>query len=113
MAGLALALAVAQPWAVLVGFAAVGLGFATIVPITFSAAGCLPGVSPGQAISTVTTVGYLGFLIGPPLIGWVAELTSLRVALGIVAGLSAMVSALAPSVGTGASGGQASKPPGL
>lgn len=98
VAGLALALGIAQPWAVLTGFAAVGLGFAAIVPIAFSAAGCLPGVSPGAGISAVSTVGYLGFLVGPPLIGLVAQVSSLRAALWVVAVLSAMVAALAPSV---------------
>lgn len=102
VAGMALALGVAQPWAVLAGFAAVGLGFAAVVPIAFSAAGSVPGVSPGAGISTVSTVGYLGFLVGPPIIGLVAEASSLRAALGIVAGLSATIIALAPAVGRGA-----------
>ncbi len=98
VAGMTLALGISQPWAVLVGFAAVGAGSATIIPIAFSAAGRVVGVTPGIAISVVSTAGYGGFLVGPPLIGWVADQTSLRLALGTIAVLSAGLAGLAPSV---------------
>lgn len=99
VAGMGFALGVNQPWAVLVGFAAIGAGFAAIVPIAFSAAGRVPGIAPGVGISAVSTAGYLGFLVGPPLIGWVAEWSSLRLGLGVIAVLSASIVVLAPSVG--------------
>ena len=99
VAGMGFALGINQPWAVLVGFAAIGAGFAAVVPIAFSAAGRVPGIAPGVAISAVSTAGYLGFLVGPPLIGWVAEWSSLRLGLGVIAVLSALIVVLAPSVG--------------
>ena len=55
------------------GFAASGLGVANMVPILFSAAGNHPNLPSGQAISTVTMVGYAGILVAPASIGYVAE----------------------------------------
>ncbi len=66
----------------LLGFALIGGGFATIVPAVFSACGRLDNIPAGVALATVSTIGYFGFLLGPPLIGFVAELLSLRIALG-------------------------------
>jgi hypothetical protein len=97
-AGLALALLLGQPVPALIGFAAVGAGFATIVPQAFSAAGRTPGMAAGPALATATTLGYSGFLIGPPLIGFAAEAIGLRAALGIVVAVSLVAIALAPSV---------------
>jgi hypothetical protein len=54
------------------------------VPIVFSAAGHRPGVNPGVALASVTTLGYLGFLLGPPSIGFAAGLVGLHVALGLL-----------------------------
>ena len=100
-AGMAFALGVNQPWSVLAGFTLVGAGFATVVPIVFSAAGRLAGVAPGVAISAVSTAGYFGFLVGPPLIGRVAEWSSLRLGLGVIGFLSVLTALLAPAVGGG------------
>ncbi len=96
--GLAFALLIGTTWSALIGFAAAGLGFAAIVPLIFAAAGRAPGMSPGAGIASVTTAGWLGFLTGPPLIGFTAEWTSLRIALGAVAVLSAIGAWLAPVV---------------
>jgi MFS family permease len=82
--GMGLALLAAHPWLSLLGFIGVGAGFATVVPQIFTAAGNVRGISAGPALAAVTTMGYLGFLIGPPLIGFVAELFGLRNALGLV-----------------------------
>jgi hypothetical protein len=101
-AGLLVALAVGQTWAAIAGFALVGAGFATVVPLVFSAAGNTPGVSPGPALASVATTGYLGFLAGPPSIGLSAEVIGLRVSLGIVAALSLAMALLAPTVRRGA-----------
>ena len=111
-AGMAFALGVNQPWSVLVGFALVGAGFATVVPIAFSAAGRLAGVAPGVAISAVSTAGYFGFLVGPPLIGRVAEWSSLRLGLGVIGFLSALTALLAPAVGGGSGGRREDATPG-
>jgi MFS family permease len=96
--GLGAALIVATVPATLIGFAAVGLGFATIIPLVFGAAGRVEGQSAGSGVATVTTIGYLGFLIGPPFIGFLADVVTLRIALGVVVLLSIAGSALAGSV---------------
>lgn len=55
------------------GFAFAGLGISNLVPITFSAAGNLPGVAPGIGLSVVTVMGYSGILVAPSAIGFAAE----------------------------------------
>ena len=97
-AGLTVALLGGRPMLALAGFAAVGAGFATIVPQVFSAAGRAAGVAPGPALAITTTVGYAGFLIGPPLIGFAAQHLGLRTALGLVVVMCAVAVALAPNV---------------
>lgn len=82
--GFVVAIAAQEPIIVLIGFAAIGLGLANIIPLSFSAAGNYPGISTGVGIAGVATIGYAGFLAGPPIIGLIAELTSLRIALLIV-----------------------------
>ena len=67
-----------------VGFALVGAGLALVAPILFSAATRVPGVSRAAAIASVTSIGYAGFMIGPPLIGGLAHASSLSVALIVV-----------------------------
>src|SRR5262245_18635210 len=89
--GLAGALLVRQPAIGVVGCGLVGLGIANIIPVLFSAASRVPGVAPGHALAAVATIGYLGFLAGPPLIGVVAELAGLSVGLGVVSGACAFV----------------------
>ena len=93
-AGMALALWVSDPRIALIGFAFVGLGFANIVPVLFSAAARVPGVTPAQGIATVSAVGFLGMMVGPPLIGVIAEARSLTMGLGVVV-VFAIVLALA------------------
>lgn len=67
-----------------VGFALVGAGLAMVAPVLYSAATRVPGVSRAAAIASVTSIGYAGFMIGPPLIGGLAHASSLSVALGVV-----------------------------
>jgi len=66
------------------GFGCLGIGLALIVPTVFSAAGRLPGLSPGTTIATVSACGWFGFVCGPPLIGQLASVASLSVALGVI-----------------------------
>ena len=61
-----------------------GLALAAIVPLAFSVAGDLVPERAASAISVVTTFGYGGFLLGPPMVGGLAELVGLRVALGVI-----------------------------
>jgi predicted MFS family arabinose efflux permease len=84
--------------AALAGLAVVGIGAANIVPVLFSGAGRVPGVPPGIALATVTTIAYAGLLLGPALIGFVADATNLSLAFGLVAGLFAVVSLSAARV---------------
>lgn len=88
-------LLVARPWAAMVGFAVVGIGLATIVPILYNAATRVPGVSRAAAIASVSSIGYVGFMVGPPIIGAVAHATTLTIAMGtlIVASVVLMVGA--------------------
>ena len=93
--GLGVALIVARTPATLLGFACVGLGLSNVVPVLFTAAGRVPGIAPGTGIAAVASSGYFGFLIGPPAIGFVAQLTSLTGGLGVVALLLALIAILA------------------
>jgi MFS family permease len=79
--GLTLSLVFLNPYIVLLGFFITGLGVATVVPIVYSTAGNTEGVSPSVGIAMATTVGYAGFFVGPPVIGYIADLTNLRVGL--------------------------------
>jgi hypothetical protein len=71
------------------GYALVGAGLALGVPILFNAATRVPGISRAAAIASGSSIGYSGFLIGPPLIGSVAQATSLSVAMALVVVASA------------------------
>ncbi len=93
-------LAILTPWPVagLIGFALVGVGAANVVPVLFSAAGRVPGMAPGMAISTIATLGYCGILVGPAAIGFIADHLGLPAALGIVAALLVATAASARAV---------------
>lgn len=95
--GLGAGLAAGNPTAAIIGFAAAGLGFANLVPILFSAAGRLPGQTPGVGIAAVATLGYAGFLAGPPLIGFVASMSNITVGLAVIPA-SCLIVALAASI---------------
>jgi len=97
-AGLGAALLIGHPAAAMVGFACLGVGLATMVPVVFRAAAALPGLTPGVGIAAVSTMGYAGFLLGPPVIGGISELTTLPVALGVLVALALLMAALAPRV---------------
>jgi len=89
--GFTTALLLDTPLAAIVGFGCLGLGLASVVPAVFSAAGRLPGLHPGTAVATVSAFGWAGFVIGPPVIGHVAALTSLPTALGLLPVLTGFV----------------------
>jgi MFS family permease len=84
------------------GFMLVGFGVSSVVPIVYSMAGKTTTMSTGQALAAVSTVGFAGFLAGPPVIGFVAELTNLRWSFLLIAliGLSTSIMAgLLPKYG--------------
>ena len=93
--GLAGALTIGNTAATLVGFGLVGCGFSAIFPIVCSVAGANAGGRPQAGIAAVSMTGYLGFLIGPPLIGFLAQAFSLRIGLGLVAVMSGVTTILA------------------
>jgi MFS family permease len=95
--GFAAGLALGTPVTAIAGFAALGLGLAGVVPTLFRAGAEEPGVATGPALAAVSSLGYLGFLAGPPLIGGAAELTSLRFASGLLVLAGLLVVALAPT----------------
>jgi MFS family permease len=99
--GLGMALLASNPGAALLGFACVGLGLSCSFPATITAAGRIPGMSPGAAIAAINTAGYTGFLAGPPLIGLVAEGVGLRSSLGILALVGMIMIALGGAVDSG------------
>lgn len=82
--GLVWALAVNSPSWSLPGFAAAGAGLSVIIPLVFGAGGRVASVSPGAGIATVTGIGYIGFIVGPPTIGFASQLFTLRYALVFV-----------------------------
>jgi len=90
--GLAIA-ALLPGWGAVVGFGLVGLGLANVVPVVFSAAGRL-GSSAAVGVAMVATAGYAGFLAGPPIIGAVASLLSLRAGIVVLALLAPVVALL-------------------
>ena len=81
--GTAAALVSPSPWLSIFAFVFAGLGIGNTAPILFAGGGRLEPEAPGRGIAAVTTLGYMGFLSGPPLIGFAAQLTNLPVALGL------------------------------
>ena len=85
VAGVGLALITMTPAVAIVGYGLMGAGISCIFPLIMSAAARTPGVKPAAGIAAMATVGYTGFLLGPPLIGGLASIFTLRGALGILA----------------------------
>jgi MFS family permease len=92
-AGMDLALALPSVPATLAGFALAGLGVATLIPAVYQAADELPGLPHGVGLAVINWLLRIGFLVSPPLIGVLADATSLRVALlsVVLAGVGALV----------------------
>jgi MFS family permease len=66
------------------GFMLVGLGVATIVPTVYSLAGRSTATSAAEALTTVSSVSFLGFLLAPPVIGYIAEIADLRYSFAFI-----------------------------
>jgi MFS family permease len=96
--GLTVALAAASPMWALPGFALTGAGFSVIVPLVFGAGGRVDSFPSGAGVAMVSGSGYIGFLFGPPVIGFIAQVTSLRAALFLIVGLSFLAAILANAV---------------
>ena len=99
---LGMAVVVLSPWAIVspLGFALVAIGAANTIPVMMGAAARAPGVAPSTGVAATATGALLGFLIGPPIIGFIAHAMGLSVALGFVslAGIVIVIGATALSV---------------
>jgi len=67
-----------------VGFMLVGLGVSTVVPAVYSLAGRTPGIEPSKALTAVSSISFLGFLLGPPVIGYIAHAVGLKMSFAII-----------------------------
>ena len=81
-----------------IGFLVVGLGVSSIVPMVFSAAGKHSKIPPGMALAAVSSISFLGFLMGPPLIGYIAELFSLRYSFAVIGLLGVTISLMVSKI---------------
>lgn len=107
-AGLLLAAASPTVAGAFVGFALTGLGLANAVPVLFATAAEAPGVSSSAGIAAVALLGYAAFLGGPPLVGNVAQATSLRAGLALVGGFALLLAVFGPrAVAVGGKGEEA------
>ncbi len=97
-AGLLLAILLPYVGSAIVGFLLVGAGTSACVPLVFSEAGKTTRMAPSLAVGTISTIGFLGFLIGPPVIGWIAEWSSLRVSFAVVVLVGCLITPLARKV---------------
>ncbi|AMQ56478.1 MFS transporter [Algoriphagus sanaruensis] len=85
LTGLLTAVFLPVVWSATLGFLLVGLGVASIVPLSYGIAGRSKLYSPSVALAMVSTISFFGFLLGPPMIGFVAELFDLKVSFALVA----------------------------
>ncbi len=94
-AGLLIAISFPYFITAIVGFLFVGAGVSSVIPLVYSAAGRSKVLSPGVAIAAVSTIGYLGFLFGPPFIGFIAQVSSLQTSFGLIAILGSAIAVIA------------------
>jgi len=99
LASMVLVLRTDSVWLALAGFAGAGIGFANVVPILFATAARVPGIAPASGIAAVSAAAYLGFMAGPPVIGFAAQLSSLTAALWLVVGFAAALAVSARRAG--------------
>jgi MFS family permease len=93
--GLLLAVIFPNLVAATAGFLLVGFGVSSVVPLVYGAAGRSGTMAPGIALAAVSTIGYFGFLFGPPVIGFIAQAASLRWSLTLIACLGLCTTVLA------------------
>ena len=96
--GLIIAVASSSLTMTLAGFAFVGIGYAVVMPLVFSRAAMDPTMPSGPAIAAVATLGYGGMLLGPPVIGFVAQLTGVQLSFLVLAALALLAFVLASNL---------------
>ena len=89
--GMVLSLSTSIPSLVIIGFALVGLGVSSVFPVVYILATKEKSMMPSAALAAVSSVGFVGFLVGPPIIGFIAQLIGLRLALTVVVLLGALI----------------------
>lgn len=89
--GLAVTVALPSMITVAMGYVLVGFGVSCVVPMVFSLAGKSKHMSSSSALASISTVGYMGFIIIPPFVGWVAKAVNLRLSFGIVTFFGALI----------------------
>ncbi|CAN5504320.1 hypothetical protein BH10ACT4_BH10ACT4_07450 [soil metagenome] len=99
LGGMSLALVFATPVTTIVAFGLVGAGVGTLIPGAIRTAEGLPGLPPGTGLTWVSTTIRIGLFVSPPLVGFVADLTSLRVALVIMPVLAVVILVASRSLG--------------
>jgi MFS family permease len=75
-----------------IGFLIVGFGTSSVIPTVYSTAARSAKIAPGMALAGVSSIGFLGFLMGPPLIGYIAQASSLRYSFAVIAILGFCIS---------------------
>lgn len=95
--GTTLALVAPSPALAIGAFVLAGIGVGNIAPVLFAGGGRIEPTAPGRGIAAVTTLGYSGFLSGPPLIGFVAQVTNLTAALFLTVAAALIIAIFARS----------------
>lgn len=99
-AGLLFAVLLPQIVPSTIGFFLIGMGVSSVVPMVYSAAGKSKSLSPGTALTAVSSMGFIGLLIGPPIIGFIAEATSLKMSFLTISIMSIAVIVFASMMAT-------------
>lgn len=96
--GLMVAVIFPHLYTAMLGFLLVGFGVSSVVPMVYSVAGRSKTMSPGMALAAVSTIGFVGFLIGPPVIGFVAQAFNLRISFILIAVMGLCVTGVSSKV---------------
>lgn len=96
--GLLIAVIFPQIPTAMLGFLLVGFGVSSVVPMVYSVAGRSKTMSPGMALAAVSTIGFVGFLVGPPVIGFIAGAFNLRVSFVLIAVMGLCVTGISSKV---------------
>ena len=98
--GITVAVTQSEPWLAVAGFGLVGAGLSSVFPTLVAAAGRTGGAPASSSIAVVSSIGYTGFLAGPPLIGMIGEALSLRVGVAAIGLAGLLIAGLAGVLAT-------------
>lgn len=87
-------------YGVIIGFGLIGIGVSTVIPIVYTLSGKNPGTPASISLATVSSIGFSGFLIGPPIIGYIAHGIGLRPALMMLTLMGAVIFLLSKKMKT-------------